>query len=353
MEKWYPQPEPIEGKKYYEVYYGKTEPCKICPSIRASESGSLQMDIVPWAASQKTMGWLELYAFPMLDSAGKPNGVVEYVRNVTDRVKAEQALLKSEQRYRMVADFTYDWEYWIAADGKYLYVSPSCERITGYTADEYIRDPGLQEKIVHPDDRQVVAEHLVSDMQSPDAASLEFRIMARTGDQRWIAHMCQPVYGDEGSFLGRRASNHDISDRKRAEEALQKAHEKLEERVTERTAELLWANDLLAQEIEVRIQVEAELQKSEEIYRMLVETMNEGLGRAVLKASKIRLSQAACFCCPYNILINILKLTVQKISCTEIYQNHAKLRYLLGLIGIDQEILAAYKNYFVATDPGF
>ena len=44
------------------------------------------------------------------------------------------ALRASEQRFRAVADFCYDWEYWLAPDGRLLYVSPSCERITGYRA---------------------------------------------------------------------------------------------------------------------------------------------------------------------------------------------------------------------------
>ena len=53
------------------------------------------------------------------------------LEKITDRVNAEQALIEIEQRFRAVADFTDDWEYWIASDSYLLYVSPSCERITG------------------------------------------------------------------------------------------------------------------------------------------------------------------------------------------------------------------------------
>ncbi len=44
----------------------------------------------------------------------------------------DRELRRSEQRFRTVADFAYDWEYWVDPDGNYIYVSPSCERITGY-----------------------------------------------------------------------------------------------------------------------------------------------------------------------------------------------------------------------------
>ncbi len=73
---------------------------------------------------------------------------------------ADMELRQSEERLRTVADFTYDWEYWLGADGSYLYVSPSCERITGYRADEFSQDPGLLERIIHPDDRAAAVRHL-------------------------------------------------------------------------------------------------------------------------------------------------------------------------------------------------
>jgi PAS domain S-box-containing protein len=98
MEKWYSHSRPFEGKKCYEVYHGKTERCEICPSIRALESGNLQMDVVPFVVSGQTVGWLELYAFPILDIHGNPSGIVEYVRNITEKRQAELALQKAHDQ---------------------------------------------------------------------------------------------------------------------------------------------------------------------------------------------------------------------------------------------------------------
>jgi PAS domain S-box-containing protein len=130
-------------------------------------------------------------------------------------------LRRSEERFRTIADFTYDWQYWIDPDGSYVYVSPSCERITGYRADEFRKNPDLLERIIHPDDCATVTEHLRGEpLENSQAHFVEFRVITRGGQERWLEHVCQPVYGSGGDYLGRRASNRDITERKRAEEVL-------------------------------------------------------------------------------------------------------------------------------------
>ena len=143
--------------------------------------------------------------------------------DITDRHRAEAALLESEERFRTVANFTHDWEYWIAPDGHPIYVSPSCERITGYAPDEFINDSGLLEKIVHPDDHSIVVNHLHREHNLEKLPSFNFRIITRSGEERWISHVCQAVYGADGTYLGKRGSNRDITQHKQMEEELLKA----------------------------------------------------------------------------------------------------------------------------------
>ena len=135
-----------------------------------------------------------------------------------ERQQAEEALRTSEEKFRTMADFTYDWEYWVAPDGSYNYISPSCERVTGHSADDFMRDPDLLGKITHPDDRELVIDHIREELSGTKVRSLFFRILTTSGGQRWIAHICQPVFSSDGRHLGRRISNRDITKYKQAED---------------------------------------------------------------------------------------------------------------------------------------
>ncbi len=132
------------------------------------------------------------------------------------------ALQESEERFRTIADFAYGWEYWIGPDGNYLYVSPSCQRITGYPPQAFQTNPALLEHICHPDDRELVRKHL-QDVNTPcQEKNTHFRIITQDGAVRWIEHVCQPVYDRNGQWLGRRGSNRDTTDQVILEQALKR-----------------------------------------------------------------------------------------------------------------------------------
>ena len=96
-------------------------------------------------------------------------------------------------------------------------------------------------RIVHADDAFLMAGHR-HDAVAKDNAAVDFRILRPDGEIRWIAHACQPVFGRDGKFMGRRVSNRDITDRKEAEAAVHRLNAELEQRVAQRTVQLEAAN---------------------------------------------------------------------------------------------------------------
>lgn len=130
-------------------------------------------------------------------------------------------------KYRIVADHTYGWEFWINPAGEFIYSSPSCLRVTGHSIDEFMGDPKLLLKIIHPDDVAIFHNHSHESLIEREDGMLEFRIIHPDGSVHWIHHNCQPVYDDQGVFLGTRGSNRDITSRRLAEEAHKKSEQRL------------------------------------------------------------------------------------------------------------------------------
>ena len=124
---------------------------------------------------------------------------------------------KVEQSYRTVADYTYDWEYWSLIDGSLEYVSPSCERISGHSVQDFKENPALLREIIVPEDKKTWDAHAVKSKKKFNPGGVQFRIQRKDGKIRWIEHVCQSVTDPQGTLLGLRASNRDITERKQAE----------------------------------------------------------------------------------------------------------------------------------------
>ncbi|SOB57682.1 Response regulator receiver modulated diguanylate cyclase/phosphodiesterase with PAS/PAC sensor(S) [Pseudodesulfovibrio profundus] len=131
---------------------------------------------------------------------------------------SQAALIDSEQRYRMVADYNYDWESWIDPEGNPVYVSPSCQRISGYPPDVFLSDPNFFERIVHGDDL-FIWHNYMNDGSSGDDSGIDFRINRKDARVRWVS-MIKHSISESGRPLGVRTSIRDVTNRKRMEELL-------------------------------------------------------------------------------------------------------------------------------------
>jgi PAS domain S-box-containing protein len=130
--------------------------------------------------------------------------------------------LEAQEIYRLLADFTIDWDELLDSDGNYVYISPACGRISGYPPQEFSQNPDLLFEIIHPDDRASVMAHYkhLRERETYDFICMQFRLITRNGEERWIEHCCQSVFHPETDRVWHRARNRDISPQKQVEEAL-------------------------------------------------------------------------------------------------------------------------------------
>ncbi|MCK7583002.1 MAG: PAS domain S-box protein [Chromatiales bacterium] len=150
--------------------------------------------------------------------------VATHIAVYFERQRDAQRLINSREQYQVLAEYSPDWEYWLGPDGRYRYVSPACRDLCGHSADDFLRDPDLISRLIHPEDREHWLRHLREALQSShaDHDCIQMRLLARDGRRHWVEHICNPVFSTDGRYLGRRGVFRDITERKRIESELTK-----------------------------------------------------------------------------------------------------------------------------------
>ncbi|CCO22068.1 EAL domain-containing protein [Maridesulfovibrio hydrothermalis] len=142
-----------------------------------------------------------------------------FITDISSYKLMEKALRGSEEEYRTIAEYTFDWEMWIGPTGSVKYVSPSCERISGYPKAYFMEGPMRVENILHKNDREYWQSAMSGNFPSVDGTDM--RLFRRDGLLRWVSLTGHQVNADDGTSLGLRISLRDITKRKFMEKQLQ------------------------------------------------------------------------------------------------------------------------------------
>ncbi len=175
------------------------------------------------------------------DARGQAIRSVGIVQDISERIRAEQALRESEERFRRIFDLSPLGVAVIGLDYRYQQVNDRFCQITGYSAEE-LRHKTL-EQITHPGDReadQEAARQLLAG--AIDSYQADKRYLRKEGGAVWVGVSVRLVRDSQGRPQYFLPLIEDITERKRAEEILRRANDELEERVHRRTEELSRAN---------------------------------------------------------------------------------------------------------------
>ena len=142
-----------------------------------------------------------------------------------DRVKTEYALRESEMRFRLIAENGSDVVSLYSTEGRIIYISPSCERVLGFLPEEMPRMAPFA--IVHPQDLDRLQRHFNQLVRGEPVASIQVRMMHKTGRHLWLEMMWRSVLDDAGQVTQLQVSSRDITDSKQYERRLEDAQRKL------------------------------------------------------------------------------------------------------------------------------
>ncbi len=250
-----------------------------------------------------------------LEFAGRPAALV-VAYDVTDRLRAEQALRESEEMFRALVEQSLVGVYLIQ-DGLFRYVNPALAQIFGYAREELVDGRGPRD-LVHPDDWPLVRENLRRRIQGEvEAVRYEFRGVRRDGRVIHVeVHGARTLYQGRPAILGTLV---DVTERKEAEAAQRRLAQELEERVRQRTAELEAANrELEAFSYSVAHDLRAPLRSIDGFSRALLEdygpqldeTARDYLGR--VRAASQRMGELI------DDLLQLSRLTRQPLRTQEV-----------------------------------
>ena len=224
--------------------------------------------VLRWYRKDGGLIWTEQRNKPIYDEAGNVIAMEGIARDITKRKLAEEALRQNEEQFRLLAEKTSDLVCLHEPDGRYLYISPSCRRLLGYEPDDLLgTDPY---DLFHPEVlERIRTEAHEKALEGQGAVSVTYRIRKESGGYTWFETLPEPILGESGDVVRLQTSSRDVSERKRAEEALAEAACARAEFLAEVSRELRTPLTVIRSNAEVGLELDRDCEH-EEVLREIV-----------------------------------------------------------------------------------
>ena len=135
--------------------------------------------------------------------------------------RLDRKLREDEQKFRLIADHAIDvvFRFALNPEPHFDYISPSITRLVGHTPEEFLADPNVGLRILHPDDRDAVFEQV----RDPKPRTMTVRLILPDGNIAWVEIASVPVLAEDGSLVAVEAIAHDVTDRVQLANALRES----------------------------------------------------------------------------------------------------------------------------------
>jgi len=211
------------GKSVAEVFPGVKEFGLFEVFRRVYKTGTPEHQPISIYKDERIAGWRENYVYRL--SSGQ---IIAVYDDVSARKRTELVARMTNECFRAIADYTYNWEVWVSPAGRVLWSNPAVKRLTGYSIKELMIMPDYPTSVVYKQDRERMGRAFRSALKGSTGNDVQFRIERKEGKIIWAEMSWQPIYDEKENSLGHRESIRDITARKQAELALKKTEQEKE-----------------------------------------------------------------------------------------------------------------------------
>jgi len=172
----------------------------------------------------------EVQALKLVDDQGRPSGNIGMIRDITGRKHMEDMVRNSEERYRRITEAITDYIYTVRVEnGRPVETrhSEACFAVTGYSSPEFAEDPYLWIRMVPEEDHDLVRKQAGQALSGQTPQTIEHSIVRKDGVVRRVESIIVPFKDAGGVLISYDGIVRDITERRKAEEALQESEERL------------------------------------------------------------------------------------------------------------------------------
>jgi PAS domain S-box-containing protein len=212
------------GRFCYQAYAQRDSACDDCPVLPAMESGGIHRR-ERWVGEGEKMQCFDITASPLRDDAGNIIAVIEVVRNITEKKKAELALREANVRLEALLNAIPDMVLFKDVQRRNLVVNRAVEQATGHTREELLGK--VDEEFIPP---EVAAMCRASDekaMNGREPIHCEESMPGVDGETIFLDTIKAPMHDEQGNLSGVVVVSRDITKRRKAEEALRLSEKRM------------------------------------------------------------------------------------------------------------------------------
>ena len=207
-------PEGLRGRRCFEAFHGRSEPCSGCSAELVRATGEPQSAELPRPGGRTLLH----RAYPVKGEDGRLLGTAVFALDITERKRAEEALRESEERFHTLADNIAPLAWMADAGGEIFWFNRRCLDYTGATADAL--ELG---RFIHPDHVGRVAEKMSRCLSTGEAFEATFPLHGRDDRYRWFLSRAVPVRDGAGEVVRWLGTATDVTEQREVEEALRES----------------------------------------------------------------------------------------------------------------------------------